>query len=132
MQRAFGHHRDVGLFDVFAADAREHFAIHRQLTVSPVIRGCPDVDETAHNSEQQDGQRTGENRDFQLRRHGLFIFREETGTPLATASHYRWFDAAKVTKKSNRWYLSGETSRLLESTLAGNLFGEGTSGCRTA
>src|SRR5712691_10729367 len=123
MQRAFGHHRNVGLFDVFAADAREHFAIHRQLTVSPVIRGRPDVDETAHNSEQQDGQRTGENRDFQLRRHGFFIFREETGTSLGTVSDYRWFDAAKVTKKSNRRYLARETSCLLESALAGTFRG---------
>src|SRR6266403_1213099 len=122
MQRALGDHWDVWLFDVFAADAREHFAVYRQLTVGAVIRGCPDVNETAHNSEQQDSQRTGENRDFQLRRHG-FIFREETGTSLQLPLNYNGLmpgSGAKFPRKQSAVRVR-RTSRLLEVTSRGSL-----------
>ncbi len=44
---------DIRLFHVFAADAGEHFAVHRQLAIRALIGGGADVNETATERERQ-------------------------------------------------------------------------------
>src|SRR5215831_7479576 len=69
VQSAVGHLRDVGLLNVFAAYAREDFAINLQLAVRAVVRGGMDAAQRSDNNEQQYGKGGDEYRCFNFHGH---------------------------------------------------------------
>src|SRR5579863_2968571 len=77
MQSAVGHDRYIGLLDILAANAREHFAVHLELAVSTVVAGGANAVHSAHNHKKQNERRGSKNYSLGLYRHRIRFLREE-------------------------------------------------------